>query len=170
MLVIAMKLKPKLEEEPLHERNRMFHAEDYDDISNDFDSPAGLFDFQDIEGNTPPAQRPYQALSVSPGLHDGYFSVLIDGKTARTRLKLQPLEVPSLGLAVAIALEYDMQDKRKVEDITMPLTWLASVAIDRIPEQRKAVGQRGGGKGISGLARVKWMGIDAARSWRASLI
>ena len=77
---------------------------------------------------------------MSPGLHDGHYAVLIDGKKARTRLKLQPLEVPSFGLAVGIALEYDMQDKRKVEDITMPLTWLASVAIDRTPEQRKTVG------------------------------
>lgn len=65
------------------------------------------------------------------------FAVQLDGRGVKTPAG-RSLEVPSEALALAIAAEWDAQ----VDDIrphTMPLTQLASTALDRVGPQRAAI-------------------------------
>ncbi|MHB1204517.1 MAG: ATP12 family chaperone protein [Rhodospirillaceae bacterium] len=74
---------------------------------------------------------------VSLGEADGKHHLLLDGKPARTPMKVV-LETPHRALAQAVAAEWDAQ----VENIfpeTMPMTRLLATAIDRIEPQREAV-------------------------------
>ena len=77
-------------------------------------------------------KRFYRQASVSLG--DGGHGVLLDGRPLRTPAK-RPLVAPTPGLAEAIAEEWQAQGDAIRPD-AMPLTRLASTALDRMPAQR----------------------------------
>jgi chaperone required for assembly of F1-ATPase len=90
-----------------------------------------------VKGREPPRRirRVYKIVSL--GEAEGKSRLLLDGKPARTPMKLI-METPHRALAEAIAAEWDGQ----VENIfpeTMPMTRLLATAIDRIAPQREAV-------------------------------
>ena len=68
---------------------------------------------------------------------DGGFTVHLDARPVRTPLKA-PLVVPTLGLAQAIAAEWQAQTG-KVNPETMPFTRTANSAIDKVAPQHAAV-------------------------------
>ena len=68
--------------------------------------------------------------TAAPVSLDGGFGVALDGKPVRTPAKAA-LAVPGLGLAEAIAAEWNAQGP-KIDPRAMPLTGLANAAIDRI--------------------------------------
>ena len=79
-------------------------------------------------------RRLYRDVTVAPGEHG--HQVLLDGRPMRTPAK-QLLAAPSAPLAEAIAHEWRGQGDTIRPD-AMPLTRLASTAIDRMPGQRQA--------------------------------
>jgi chaperone required for assembly of F1-ATPase len=79
-------------------------------------------------------KRFYREVTVDLG-EQGH-RILLDGRPMRTPAK-QSLTAPTAPLAEAIAEEWREQDDRIRPD-TMPLTRLASTAIDRMPAQRQA--------------------------------
>jgi chaperone required for assembly of F1-ATPase len=79
-------------------------------------------------------KRFYQAVAVVPGEHG--HQILLDGRPMRTPAK-HPLVVPTPPLGEAIAAEWREQGDRIRPD-AMPITRLASTAIDRMPAQRQA--------------------------------
>ena len=79
-------------------------------------------------------KRFYREVTIAPAEHG--HRVLLDGRPMRTPAR-QVLAVPTASLAAAIAAEW----RGQVETIrpqAMPLTRLASTAIDRMPAQRQA--------------------------------
>lgn len=70
-------------------------------------------------------------------LLDVGYVITLDGKPVRTPAK-HLLQVPSRELAAAIAAEWDAQQENINTD-TMPLTRLASIAIDRVKQDRAAL-------------------------------
>lgn len=90
-----------------------------------------------VKGRDPPRRIRRVYKTVSLGEADGKYRLLLDGKPARTPMKLV-LESPHRALAQAVAAEWDAQ----VENIfpeTMPMTRLLATAIDRIEPQRDLV-------------------------------
>jgi len=71
------------------------------------------------------------------GEHDGGLAVLLDGRPLRTPQR-KLLHLPSRALAEALAEEWQSQGEAIVPE-TMPLTQLASTALDRIAPQIGAV-------------------------------
>lgn len=65
---------------------------------------------------------------------DGGFAILLDGKAVKTP-GARPLAAPHLALAEAIAAEWRGQDEQ-VRPSTMPMTQLASTALDRVGPER----------------------------------
>jgi len=80
-------------------------------------------------------KRFYKAVAVAAE-GDG-FGVRLDGKPLRTPAKL-PLTVPTRALAEGIAAEWQAQGEHVIPR-TMPLTQLASTAIDGVVKNRAAV-------------------------------
>lgn len=80
-------------------------------------------------------QRAYKEVRAAE--QDGSFVVLLDSKPAKTP-RGAPLRLPSRALADAIAAEWDAQGVRR-DPATMPLTRLANLAIDRVPQRRGEV-------------------------------
>lgn len=79
-------------------------------------------------------KRFYREVSVTPGEHG--HGILLDRRPIRTPAR-QILAAPSAALAEAIAAEWrGQEDEIRPDD--MPLTRLASTAIDRMPAQRQA--------------------------------
>jgi chaperone required for assembly of F1-ATPase len=70
----------------------------------------------------------------------GGYAVVLDGKPIQTPAK-QPLVVPTAVLAGAIAGEWEAQ-QGEIRPAQMPLTRLASTAIDRVTPQREAIVQQ----------------------------
>ena len=68
---------------------------------------------------------------------DGGFAVHLDGRGVKTPAG-RTLEVPSETLALAIAAEWDAQET-EIKPHTMPLTQLASTALDRVGPERAAI-------------------------------
>lgn len=68
---------------------------------------------------------------------DGGYAIQLDGRTLRSPAKL-PMEFPFQALAEAVAAEWAAQDEKIVPD-TMPLTQLASTAVDRITAERASI-------------------------------
>jgi chaperone required for assembly of F1-ATPase len=68
------------------------------------------------------------------------YGVALDGKPIKTPAK-QPLVVPNAALATAIAAEWDAQ-VGEIRPAQMPLTRLASTAIDRVMPQREEIVQQ----------------------------
>ncbi len=77
-------------------------------------------------------RRFYQAVTVEDG--PGPFAVLLDGKPVRTPARAA-LRLPTRGLAEAVAGEWAAQG-RTIDPFTMPLTRLATTAIDLMPARR----------------------------------
>ena len=65
------------------------------------------------------------------------FAVQLDGRSIKTPAG-RKLEVPSQSLAQAIAAEWDAQSE-EIKPHTMPLTQLASTALDRVGPERAAI-------------------------------
>jgi chaperone required for assembly of F1-ATPase len=70
----------------------------------------------------------------------GGYGVALDGRPIKTPAK-QPLVVPNAALAGAIAAEWAAQ-QGEIRPAQMPLTRLASTAIDRVTPQREAIVQQ----------------------------
>lgn len=68
---------------------------------------------------------------------EGGYTVHLDGRPVRTPLKA-PLILPTLGLAEAVAAEWQAQDG-KVRPETMPFTRTANSAIDKVAAQQAEV-------------------------------
>jgi chaperone required for assembly of F1-ATPase len=79
-------------------------------------------------------RRFYRDVTVAPGEHG--HQILLDGRPMRTPAK-QLFAAPTAPLAEAIADEWRAQGNTIRPD-AMPLTRLASTAIDRIPAERQA--------------------------------
>jgi chaperone required for assembly of F1-ATPase len=79
-----------------------------------------------------PARRFYQDAAVAE--RDGGYVVLLDGKPAKTS-QSSILNLPSRALAEAVAAEWEAQAER-IDRSCMPLTGLATSAIDRIGQNR----------------------------------
>ena len=79
-------------------------------------------------------RRFYREVTVAPGEHG--HCILLDGRPMRTPAR-QPFAAPTASLAEAIAAEWRGQAETIRPD-AMPLTRLASTAIDRMPAQRRA--------------------------------
>ena len=77
-------------------------------------------------------KRFYETVSVVEA--DVGFAIALDGRPVRTPAK-SPLAVPSAGLAKAIADEWAAQEG-DVRPLAMPLTRLASTAIDKVAAER----------------------------------
>jgi chaperone required for assembly of F1-ATPase len=80
-------------------------------------------------------RRVYKAVTTQPV--GGEWGVMLDGRPLRTPAKRE-LCVPSEALAAAIAAEWDAQDP-DIRPETMPLTRLATTAIDRTAEKRAEI-------------------------------
>ena len=68
---------------------------------------------------------------------DGVFAVMLDGRPVRTPGK-GFLHLPNPALAEAIAAEWEAQAET-IKPATMPLTQLASTALDRVAKQMNAI-------------------------------
>jgi chaperone required for assembly of F1-ATPase len=79
-------------------------------------------------------KRFYREVTIAPA--EQCHSILLDGRPMRTPAK-HPLVVPTPPLGEAIASEWREQGDRIRPD-AMPITRLASTAIDRMPAQRQA--------------------------------
>lgn len=80
-------------------------------------------------------KRFYRETAVAGG--DAGYTVTLDGRTVRTPAKAELL-VPTRALAEAIAAEWDEQET-EIRSHLMPLTQLASTAIDRVRPRREGV-------------------------------
>lgn len=76
---------------------------------------------------------------VSIDACDGGYRTLLDGRSLKTPAKAE-LVVPVEGLAKAIAKEWDAQED-EIEPAAMPITRLATTALDRMPDLRSAAVQ-----------------------------
>jgi chaperone required for assembly of F1-ATPase len=83
-------------------------------------------------------KRVYRKAAMS-ATADGY-GVALDGRPVKTPAK-RDLRVPSAALAAAISAEWDAQEG-EVRPPAMPLTQLASTAIDRVGPQRALIVQQ----------------------------
>ena len=79
-------------------------------------------------------KRFYREVTIAPGEHG--HRVLLDGRPMRTPAR-QVLALPTPKLAEAIVAEWRSQAET-IRPEAMPLTRLASTAIDRMPAQRQA--------------------------------
>ncbi|WP_114394247.1 ATP12 family chaperone protein [Oleisolibacter albus] len=80
-------------------------------------------------------KRFYKTVSVVPA--GAAFAVHLDGRPVRTPAKA-PLDLPTRALADAIAAEWEAQGEELVPQ-TMPMTQLASTALDGVHLRREAV-------------------------------
>jgi chaperone required for assembly of F1-ATPase len=83
-------------------------------------------------------KRFYRQAEIIPA--PGGYAVALDGRPIKTPAKL-PLLLPNAALAAAIAGEWDAQQS-EIRPEKMPLTRLASTAIDRVAPQRDAIVQQ----------------------------
>jgi chaperone required for assembly of F1-ATPase len=96
-------------------------------------------------------------LYKSAGLEaaDGSFAIVLDGKPVRTPAKAR-LAVPSRALAAAIAGEWEAQGER-IDPAVMPLTRLASIAIDLVAPRRTEV--------VAAIAKYGETDLVCYRAW-----
>ncbi|MFC0283624.1 ATP12 family chaperone protein [Camelimonas abortus] len=80
-------------------------------------------------------RRFYREVTVSAG-EDGWFSVLLDGRQARTPAR-RPLRAPTRALAGTIAAEWAAQEK-EINPASMPATRMAVAAIDAVEPDPEA--------------------------------
>ena len=82
--------------------------------------------------------RAYDVVGVVKSPCGSGYGITLDGKTLRTPGR-NPLTMPTESLAYAVAAEWQWQDTRTVQPLTMPMMTLAATAIDIMPDQRHAV-------------------------------
>ncbi|HZK92028.1 MAG TPA: ATP12 family protein [Stellaceae bacterium] len=80
-------------------------------------------------------KRVYKSVEARPA--GGGWGIALDGRPLRTPAK-RDLTVPSQGLAAVIAAEWDAQET-DIRPATMPLTRLATTAIDRTGDKRAEI-------------------------------
>jgi len=80
-------------------------------------------------------KRVYKSVETRPA--ENGWGIALDGRKLRTPAKRE-LTVPSTRLAAAIATEWDAQES-DIRPYTMPLTQLATTAIDRTAEKRAEI-------------------------------
>jgi chaperone required for assembly of F1-ATPase len=80
-------------------------------------------------------KRFYRKVEILPVA--GGYGVALDGKPIKTPAR-QPLAMPNAALAAAVAAEWDTQ-QIEIRPAEMPLTQLASTAVDRVRPQRDAI-------------------------------
>lgn len=90
---------------------------------------------QPAEMTSEPMRRFYK--SVEAVAVDGGHEIRLDGRPVRTPGKA-PLALPNAALAAAVAAEWQAQDQ-DIDPASMPLTQLASTAIDRVAGERETV-------------------------------
>ncbi|MFG1417106.1 ATP12 family protein [Xanthobacter sp. V0B-10] len=87
------------------------------------------------------AQRPQQMKrfykNVAVGEAEGGFTVLLDGRPVRTPAR-GLLQVPTRALAEALVKEWEAQES-EIDPLSMPLTRLVNVALDRVAAEAGAV-------------------------------
>lgn len=66
------------------------------------------------------------------------WSVMLDYRTLKTPTK-RPLKLPTLGLAKAVAAEWDYQQEDGIRPFTMPLMKLSCTALERVPLTRAKI-------------------------------
>lgn len=81
-------------------------------------------------------KRFYETVDVKR-VGDMRYSVMLDGSPVRTP-KRSVLEVPTRGLATSLACEWDAQ-RGRIRPTSMPLTTLATTALDVVPEFRAKI-------------------------------
>lgn len=94
--------------------------------------------FPGKEALRPPLPRRFY---TSAGVAEGAaaFGVVLDGRPVRTPRK-RALEVPTRGLAEAIAAEWQAQGDH-IDPATMPLTRIANSALDAVADSMEAVAE-----------------------------
>jgi len=89
-------------------------------------------------------RRFYKSVGVRPSLdatgkHVQHYEVTLDGYPLKTPGTEKPYRLPTKGLALAVALEWDQQVTYKgVEPTYMPLTGMATIALDEIIFSRQS--------------------------------
>lgn len=81
--------------------------------------------------------RVYESVQVLPWNRESIgdehpHEVMIDGRVLRTPAR-QSMALPNRALAMAVAAEWEWQTGRKVLPFTMPLTTIATTAVDQMP-------------------------------------
>eukprot|EP00026_Physarum_polycephalum_P011808 Phypoly_transcript_12052.p1 GENE.Phypoly_transcript_12052~~Phypoly_transcript_12052.p1 ORF type:complete len:379 (+),score=63.12 Phypoly_transcript_12052:35-1138(+) len=89
-----------------------------------------------VGGIRPDGRSPKWFKEVRTAKVNGGYTFLLDGRAARTQY--EPLVVPSETLATAMAFEWMSQDKFIMPD-SLPITRLATMAIDQMPNARERV-------------------------------
>ena len=87
--------------------------------------------------NSSGAMKRFYRMATVEAAAGGGFAVTLDGKPLRTPAKA-PLILPSRALAQAIAAEWNAQGE-KIARATLPLTGLASAAVDLAAPRRAAI-------------------------------
>jgi ATP synthase F1 complex assembly factor 2 len=82
--------------------------------------------------------RAYERVAVEASACSKGYSITLDGKTLRTPGR-NALTLPNEALAYAVAAEWQWQETRTVQPMTMPMMTLAATAIDVMPHQRAQV-------------------------------
>lgn len=89
-------------------------------------------------------RRFYKTVGVRPSLdeagkHVQHYEVTLDGYPLKTPGTEKPYRLPTKGLALAVALEWDQQVTYKgIEPTYMPLTGMATIALDEIIFSRQS--------------------------------
>ncbi|MEP2921353.1 MAG: ATP12 family protein [Sulfitobacter sp.] len=83
------------------------------------------------------AKRFWKTVDVVSG--DDGFAVVLDGRRVKTPAK-RPLQLPTRGLAEAVAVEWDAQED-VINPATMPATRTANAALDKVSIQHAEVAE-----------------------------
>lgn len=83
-------------------------------------------------------KRFYQKVTTRESDDGVGWSVMLDYRTLKTPTK-RPLKLPTLGLAKAIAAEWEYQLVDGIRPFTMPLMKLACTALERVPLTRSKI-------------------------------
>ncbi|XP_078171570.1 ATP12 protein-like protein [Carex rostrata] len=83
-------------------------------------------------------KRFYEQVTTRMADDGNGWTVMLDYRTLKTPSK-RPMKLPTLGLAKAIAAEWEYQQKDGIRPFTMPLMKLACTALERVPVTRAKI-------------------------------
>lgn len=83
-------------------------------------------------------KRFYQQVTTREADDRNGWTVMLDYRTLKTPSK-RPLKLPTLGLAKAVAAEWEYQETDGIRPFTMPLMKLACTALERVPLTRPKI-------------------------------
>uniref|UniRef100_A0A9I9D9P8 ATP synthase mitochondrial F1 complex assembly factor 2 n=1 Tax=Cucumis melo TaxID=3656 RepID=A0A9I9D9P8_CUCME len=83
-------------------------------------------------------KRFYQKVTTREADDGNGWTVMLDYRTLKTPTK-RPLKLPTLGLAKAVAAEWEYQETDGIRPFTMPLMKLACTALERVPLTRPKI-------------------------------